>query len=213
MPLAALVNIRNPAAATTEPLMLRVNGNDLTNYVPVDSYRLVDMGFGAPQQFSFDVIDKTNAAGALLRAQGLVIWTDEVNNRCLYQGYIKDVSGVTQGPYVVWTVTCNDLSESLDYALPVIAVNLNQSTDQAQIQSLLGNYAFLNLGAGGFVKVLQGAMPTNNQQQMTTLRAAIETTLALTGVPNAQYYVDAYGRFHTLTTGDVAAPYAIQDSL
>jgi hypothetical protein len=179
------------------------------------------MGFGAPQQFSFTVVDTTNSIVVLPEA--LVIWTDEINNVCLYQGYVKDIAGIATGPYARWTVTCNDLSEALDFAHPVIAFSMTGGTDQDHIQALLGQYSFLHLGVGGFVQILlqvpgaqvyqvQPTMPLNTQS-MTTLRNAIDTTLALTAVPNAAYYVDPYGRLHTLTTGDEPAPFAISDVL
>lgn len=216
MPLGTLAQpagISTPIAASKLPLLLRVNGNDLTGSAPIDGFSLTDMGFSAPQRLVFIIIDKANTIRPLLRPQALVIWTDEVNNRCLYQGYIKDVAGVATGPYATWTVTCNDLSEALDYARPIIGVDMGAlaRTDQAQIQSLVANYCYLGIGAGGFVQLLQPTMPANNLQQMTTLRNAIEATLDLTGITNAVLYVDAYGRMHTTTTGDVAAPYPISD--
>ena len=199
-PLGISVPITN--AAANLPLLLRCNGNDITKYVDVRSYSLQDGGLSAPQQLSFDFMDKTKAADGLLQKQALIQWSDEVNNVMLYQGYIKDFTGVAQGPYAKWTVTCNDLSEALDFARPIIAVNLQGGSDQAQIQALLASYSLQpNLGSGGFVQVLNPSMPANNQIQMTTLRNGIEQILSLTGVPNAAYAVDPNGQLHTLTTG------------
>jgi hypothetical protein len=197
MPLAALTGIRNPAAASTQPLMLRCNYNDITRFVPIDSYSLTDSGVSAPQQLSFMAYDRTVNVGAFLTAQALIQWSDEVAGTMLYQGYIKDVQGIATGPYPRWTVTCNDLSECLDFARPIIAATPT-GTDQAQILSLVAQYSFLNVGVGGFVQQLAATMPVN-QLQMTTLRNAIDATLALTGVPGAAAMVDAYGRLHTLS--------------
>lgn len=215
--LAQPLGISSPAAASTLPLMLRINGNVVNKYVPVDSYQLTDMGFGSPQQLSFDVIDTTNAIGSILLGQALVQWSDEVAGTMLYQGYIKDVAGVSTAPYVHWTVTCNDLSEALDFARPVIAFTPPTSQPGAgqgttagiSIQSLLAQYSFLpNMGTGGFVQTL-GTVFTSNQIQMSTLRSAIDQILGATGVANAAYYVDAYGHLHVINTGDTTAPFAI----
>jgi hypothetical protein len=212
--LAQPLGISTPLPATSLPLTLRSNGNDLTGYIDATTYALTDMGFTAPQQLSFVCVGLTASQAALLLApQAWIIWEDQVRGVPLYQGFIKDVAVTPRGPVGDYTVTCNDLSEALDYGRPVISTDLGKlaTTDQAQILSLIGDYCYLKLGAGGYVGTFQPSMPTSNLQQMTTLRGALDATLDLAGWPGLVGYVDPWGRYHTTAQGDVVAPYAVSD--
>lgn len=216
--LAQPLALSTPLSNSQLPFPLFINGNEVSQGVSgadVKTYKLRDPGFSAPQTFDFTIHDHTNAVRPWIAKQQQVLWSDSVGSRYLFQGYIKNLVKTTVGPWVDIGVTCSHISESLDFAIPIQTWDsgAHGRSDQAEIQSLIANFAQdANLGSGGFIQVLNAAMPASIPNDRTTLRNAIDQVLAATGIQGAVAYVDNLGQLHTMAIGDIAAPYNISDT-
>lgn len=213
-PLALSVPLTNAQL----PFPLFINGNEVSGGVSgadAKTYRLRDPGFSGPQTFDFTIHDHTNAVRPWIAKQQRVLWVDSVGGRYLFQGFIKNLAMTTVGPWVDIAVTCTHIGESLDFAMPITTWDsgAHGSSDQAEIMSLLANFAQDGaLGSGGFIQVLNAGMPASIPNDRTTLRNAIDQVLAATGIQGAVAYVDNLGQLHTMAIGDIAAPYNISDT-
>jgi len=218
MPAAALaqgLGISTPATVSTLPAPFFVNGNEISGRIDRKSYRLRDPGFGSPATLSFRVPDRAAAVSPWIAKNQRVYWWDQALARPLYAGFVKDIARVTVGPWLDLQITCTDLSDALDTAIPVTSWDSGKHgiNDRAMIQALLGYFAQEpNLGAGGFVQLISSGMPPSIPSDRTTLRNAIDQVLQATGVQGASSYVDYSGRLHTMVVGDIAAPYTISDA-
>lgn len=216
--LAQPLALSSPLTNSQLPFPLFVNGNEISRGVSgaqALSYRLRDPGFAGPQTFEFTIRDHTNAVAPWIAKQQRVIWSDAVGARYLFQGYVTDIHQFPRASWLDIAVTCQDLSSALDYGRPVISwdAGTHGASDQAEIQALLANYAQeMHLGSGGFIQVINGSMPASTPTDRTTLRNAIDLVLAATGVTGAVAYVDSLGFLHTMTLGDVNAPFNITDA-
>jgi hypothetical protein len=217
--LSASLGISTPLTAAQLPFPLFINGNDLSPGTPSApdalTYRLSDGGFAGPQLFSFTIHDHTLAVRPWIAKQQRVLWRDAVADRYLYHGFIKDLEFLPIAIGVDIMVTCSDLSEGLDYGRPIQTwdAGVHGASDRTQIQSLLAKFAHEpSLGSGGFIQVLNAAMPASLPTDRTTLRNAIDKVLGATGVTGAVAYVDVLGYLHTMALGDVNAPYNITDN-
>lgn len=217
--LAQPLALSTPLSNSQLPFPLFVNGNEIssgTSGADATTYRLSDQGFSGPQTFTFTIPDHTGSVSAWIAKQQRVLWYDSAGARYLFQGYVKNIARRVQATYTNIDVTAVDLSESLDTAIPIQLwdAGAHGSSDQAEIQALLANYLqdASVYGSGGFVQVLNGAMPSSLPTNQTTLRNAIDAVLKATGVGGAVSYVDALGLVHTLAIGDVSAPYTISDA-
>jgi hypothetical protein len=216
--LATALGISTPLTAAQLPFPFFINGNDLSSGVDAPdalTFRLSDPGFAGPQLFSFTIHDHTLAVRPWIAKQQRVLWRDAVADRYLYQGFVKDLEFHPIAIGVDILVTCADLSEALDYAIPITVwdAGAHGASDQAEIQSLLANFAQEpSLGSGGFIQVLNASMPASLPTDRTTLRNAIDKVLAASGVTGAVAYVDVLGYPHTMAIGDVSAPYNITDN-
>lgn len=219
MPLGTLAQpagISTPKTAAQLPFPLFVNGNEISQGVSgadALSYTLRDPGFTGPQLFSFTIHDHTNAVRPWIAKQQPVLWFDATRSTPLFWGYIKDVSLQTRATWVDITVTCSDRSEGLDYGRPIVSVDAGtRKTDAAAIGVLVGTYGQDVSSAGGYIQTLDASLPASVPITRSTLRNAIDQVLGATSAVGAAAYVDAFGYLHTITTGDVAAPYTISDS-
>lgn len=215
--LAQPLALSTPLTTAQLPFPLFVNGNEISQGVSgadALTYRLSDPGFAGPQLLTFTIHDHTLAVVPWITGQQPVLWSDAVAGRYLFQGYVKDVRLRPVAAWVDIDVTCSHISEALDFAIPIQTwdAGAHGGSDQAQIQSLIANFDQLgSLGSGGFIQVLNGAMPASSPTDRTTLRNAIDQVLAATGVQGAVAYVDNLGYLHTMAIGDVTAPYNISD--
>ena len=87
-----------------------------------------------------------------------------------------------------------------------------RKTDAAAIGVLVGTYGQDVSSAGGYIQTLDASLPASVPITRSTLRNAIDQVLAATGVTGAVAYVDSVGYVHTMSAGDVAAPFTISDS-
>ncbi len=214
---AQALGISTPLTAAQLPFPLFINGNEISRSGPdVMTYKLSDPGFSGNATLTFTIHDRLNAFSWIAKHQR-VLWWDAAAGVPLFAGFVKDFDRRPTGPWLDFDVTCTHISECLDYAAPQLSVDNAQggqvASDQAMIQAAIAALcAESNVGAGGFVQVLNGAMPTTLPSARTTLRAQIEQILAATGVVGAVVYVDHLGRAHTMASGDISAPYAIGDN-
>jgi len=216
--LAQPLGLSSPLTNAQLPFPLFINGNELSAGVSgADgrTYRLRDPGFMGPQTFDFTIHDHTNAVMPWIAKQQPVIWYDAVGARYLFAGFIKDLRFATVGPWVDIAVTCVHVGEALDYAIPITTWDsgAHGRSDQAEIGALIAAFSQAPaLGSGGFIQVLNAAMPASLPNNRTTLRNAIDQVLAATGIQGAVAYVDNLGYLHTMAVGDVTAPHAISDA-
>jgi hypothetical protein len=221
MPAAALAQplaLSTPLTAAQLPFPLFINGNEVSSGVDsadAKTFRLRDPGFSGSQTLSFTIHDHTNAVRPWIAKQQRVLWCDAASGSYPFNGFIKDLDFRPVGPWVDISVTCSHIGEALDYAQPVATWDsgIHGPSDGAMIGALLANFAQEpNLGSGGFIQVLNAAMPASIPNDRTTLRNAIDQVLAATGVQGAVSYVDNLGQLHTMAAGDIAAPYNISDA-
>jgi len=213
--LAQPLALSTPLTSAQLPFPLFINGNEISGTVIATSYKLRDAGFGGPQLLMFTVRDTANTVSGWITKQQRVLWSDAVGGRYLFQGFVKNLKMTTHATWIDIDVTCADLSEVLDFARPITDYEAGgrSATDAGEIAAMVAQFATEpNLTSGGFLQIIAAGMPGSTPIQRTTLRNGIALILAETGNPAAVAYVDVLGHLHTLTTGDVAAPYAISDT-
>jgi hypothetical protein len=137
-------------------------------------------------------------------------------SRILYRGFVRQIDMTPVATYGIWTITCTDISEMLDYGRPVVSDSRPIETTSARVQYFLGTYGTASsMGTGGFVGTLSGLPQPATAFQRETLRTSIEKSLALeaTTTQSASYYLDYLYQFHVFYgTGDTASPYALTDT-
>ena len=207
-----------PLANSALPFPLFVNGTELsggTSGADALTMRLRDPGFSGPQILTFTIHDHTLSVWPWIAKQQRVLWHDSANNRVLFQGAVTDLHAVTHATWLDIEVTCTHVGQALDYAQPITTWDSGQHgpSDQAMIQCLLANFAMEpQIGAGGWVQLLDASVGASVPNDRATLRNAIAQVQAASGVTGAVAYVDNYGLLHTMAVGDIAAPYTITDT-
>ena len=213
--LASDLGLSNPLTTAQRPFILWVGGTDLIGYAEISSYSLDDKDLTQPGIFTVTFTDAQNVAGQYIHRLDEVMWVETNPDRILYRGFVRRIDMTPVATYGLWTITCTDISEMLDYAMPIVSDSRPAETTQTRIQYFLGNYGTASsMGTGGFVGILSGAIQPATAFQRETLRTAIEKSLALeaTATQSASYYLDYFYQFHAFYgTGDTPAPYDLTD--
>src|ERR1035437_5345915 len=122
--LAQTLGLSAPLTAAQRPFILWVAGTDLIGYVDKTSYRLDDQDLTQPGIFIFTLTDQTNTVGPEVDLLDEVMWYETLTTggtgRILYRGFVRQIDVSIVANYGLWTLTCTDVSEMLDYAQPVI---------------------------------------------------------------------------------------------
>ena len=213
--LASDLGLSVPLTTTQRPFILWVGGTDLAGYAEIKSYALDDKDLTQPGIFTVTFTDANNVAGQYIHRLDEVMWVQTNPERILFRGFVRQIDMTPQATYGLWTITCTDLSEMLDYAMPVVSDSRPAETTKARVQYFLGNYGTASsMGTGGHIGTLSGAAQPATAFQRETLRTAIEKSLVLeaTSAQAASYYLDYLYQFHAFYgMGDTAAPYALTD--
>jgi hypothetical protein len=217
--LAQTIGLSAPLTAAQRPFILWVGGTDLIGYVDKSSYSLDDQDLTQPGMFTFTLTDKNNVVGRYVHKLDEVMWYETLTTggtgRILYRGFVRQIDVAIVANYGLWTLTCSDVSEMLDYAQPVINDTRPQETTLDRLQYLLGSYGTVSsMGLGGNIEALSGGLIQTVAIQRETLRTAIEKSIALeaTLTGTVSYYLDYLYQLHVFYGfGDVAAPYNLTD--
>jgi hypothetical protein len=186
------------------------------SYTDRKSFALDDADLTQPGILTFDVIDSANSIGSLINSLDEVMWVQTNPYRILYRGYVRQMDVQVVATYSTWSITCADVSEILDYSLPVISDSRPAETTMKRLQHFTGNYGTMDsIGGGGYIS-LSGTVQPATAFQGDTLRTAIEKSIALEagGTQQPTYYLDYYYQLHAFFgLGDIAAPYNLTDAV
>lgn len=217
---AQTIGLSAPLTAAQQPFNLWVGGRDLIGYVDKTSYHLDDQDLTQPGIFTFTLTDKDNTVGQYVHRLDEVMWYETLTTggtgRILFRGFVRQIDVSIVANYGLWTLTCTDVSEMLDYAYPVINDTRPQETTQARLQYLLGNYSTVSsMGTGSVISSLSGGLSQTVALQRETLRTAVEKAIALeaTWIDIPSYYLDYMYKLHVFYGyGDTPAPYDLTDT-
>src|ERR1035437_1619791 len=222
MPIASLmadIGLSTPLTTAQRPFILWVGGTDLIGYADISSYSLDDKDLTQPGILTVTFTDANNAVGQYIHRLDEVMWVQTNPDRILYRGFVRQIDMTPVATYGLWTITCADISEMLDYAYPVVSDTRPNEELNTTVQNLLGNYGTASsMGTGGYINGIPGAFLNLAPLQRETLRTALEKSLAAaTNQWNSSvsfhYYLDYYYQFHAFNgLGDMAAPYGLTDT-
>jgi hypothetical protein len=198
----------------TAPFSLLIGGIELIGYADISSYSLDDRDLTQPGIFTVVFTDPNNAVGLNIHRLDEVIWSEASPSRTLFRGFVRQIDMTPVATYGLWTITCADISEMLDYAIPIVSDSRPAETTKARILYLLGAYGTVSMTTATYIGTLSGVAQPAITLQRETLRTAIEKCLALETTPTqtASYYLDYSYRLHVFYGfGDTGAPYSLSD--
>src|ERR1035437_4802242 len=174
------IGLSTPLTTAQRPFILWVGGTDLIGYADISSYSLDDKDLTQPGILTVTFTDANNAVGQYIHRLDEVMWVQTNPDRILYRGFVRQIDMTPVATYGLWTITCTDISEMLDYAAPVISDWRPAETAKMRIQYFLGNYGTASsMGTGGFIGNLSVVNQSATAFQRETLRTSLEKTLAL----------------------------------
>jgi hypothetical protein len=191
-----------------------VGGIDLIGYANISSYSLDDRDMTQPGVFTVVFTDANNVAGQYIHRLDEVIWSETSPARTLFRGFVRQIDVTPVATYGLWTITCADISEILDYAIPIVSDSRPAETTKNRILYFLGAYGTVSMTTSTYIGALSGIVQPAITFQRETLRTVIEKCLALeaTATQAASYYLDYSYQLHVFYgSGDTAAPYALSD--
>jgi hypothetical protein len=214
--LASDLGMSVPKTTAQRPFILWCGGTDIINYCTIDSYSLDDADLTQPGLFTVVITDPTNAIGPLINKLDEIMWYETGPNRILYRGFVRQIDMLPIANYAQWTLTCSDISEVLDYALPIVSDSRPAGKTKGRVQYFLGMYGTVaSMGTGGFISNFSNSTQPAVTFQRETLRTTIEKAIALesTSFLTYSYYLDYLYQLHVFSgLGDVLAPYNLSDT-
>ena len=173
------IGLSTPLTTAQRPFILWVGGTDLIGYADISSYSLDDKDLTQPGILTVTFTDANNAVGQYIHRLDEVMWVQTNPDRILYRGFVRQIDMTPVATYGLWTITCADISEMLDYAYPVVSDTRPNEEMNTTVQYLLGNYGTASsMGTGGYINGIPGAFLNLAPLQRETLRTALEKSLA-----------------------------------
>jgi hypothetical protein len=205
-----------PRTASQRPFILYCGGTDILNSCTIDSYSLDDADLTQPGMFTIVVTDPSNTVGQFIHKLDEVMWIETIPNRILFRGFVRQIDVTPVANYALWTLTCSDISEMLDYGIPIVTDARPAETTTARVQHILGMFGTASsMGTGGFISAFSGTVQPAMAFQRETVRTAVEKAIEVeaTATASYSYYLDYLYRIHIFSgLGDVAAPYDLSDT-
>jgi hypothetical protein len=214
--IASDLGLTTPQTAAQRPFILYCGGADILNSCTIDSYSLDDADLTQPGIFTVVVTDPNNTVGRYIHKLDEIMWVETIPDRMLYRGFVRQIDVTPIANYAQWTLTCSDLSEMLDYGLPIVTDARPAETTTARVQHILGMFGTASsMGTGGFISSFSSTVQPAMAFQRETVRTALEKAIGIEATASTaySYYLDYFYRMHIFAgLGDVAAPYDLSDT-
>jgi hypothetical protein len=214
--LASDLGLTTPLTPSQRPFILWCGGTDILASCTIDSYSLDDADLTQPGIFTVVLTDTTNSVGPLIHKLDEIMWVETATNRILYRGFVRQIDVLPIATYALWTLTCSDISEMLDYGIPIVSDSRPAEKTKARVQHIVGMFGTVSsMGTGGFISSFSSTTQPAMTLQRETVRTALEKAIAIepTATGTYSYYLDYLFQLHVFAgLGDMSAPYNLSDT-